>query len=230
MLLIPEAKIVHIVRDGRANAYSMSKRSYRNLKLSAQAWVDGNIFGLVNQNILGSGNYMLLKYENLLTNPEKELISICDFLGLPYVAEMLDLTNNDLPEGKKYVKSFFDQSKIDGWKSQLSLNEVAQIEMIQGPLLEKMGYPLVASIEPSRYKYLSLRRRIFYNQLDNFKQLFRSKQLGMRAQELVEINLPFKNRLYSFLTILTRDFFALPIFKSLFRRYFYKEKYFKKEE
>lgn len=228
MLLIPEAKILHIVRDGRANAYSMSSRSYKNLELSAQEWVDGNIFGLVNQNILGNKNYKILLYENLLIDPERELKSVCDFLEIPYSATMLDLSDNKIAEEKRYVKSFFDTSKIDNWKQQISQKDLKKVESIQGTLLEKLDYKL--TMHPNNFKTLSLRRRIFLNQKDNLKLLFKRKRTGMKEQQFVEMNLSFKNRLYTFLTVLTRDFMSLPIFKSLFSRYFYKKKYFQKKE
>jgi len=226
MLLIPEAKIIHIVRDGRANTYSTSTRSYRNIELSAQEWVDGNIFGLVNQDILGKENYKILKYENLLSQPQNELQSICEFLGIPFVDSMMDLSIEKTSDRKSYVKSFFDTSKINKWKEQFSLKEIKKIEKIQGELLMKFGYQLENEIDD--FKNISLRRRIFLNQKDNVKLLFKKKRIGMKEQELVELNLSFKSRLYTFLSLIFRDFTSLPIFKSLFSRYFFKEKYFKK--
>ncbi|MGK0390608.1 MAG: hypothetical protein ACI94Y_003366 [Maribacter sp.] len=228
MLLIPNAKIIHIVRDGRSNAYSMSRRSYKNLSLCAQKWVDGNIFGIVNQHILGKDNYQLVQYENLLLQPEKELQSICDFLDIPFTTEMLDLSNQEIAEDKKYVKSSLIQSKIDDWKRALSKKETEQIEKIQGPLLKKMGYELTSNI--TEFKLLSLRKQIFYNQVDNFKQLFRRKSIGMKNKEKIVMERSFKNRAYEFITVLTRDLLSLKIFKSLFSRYFYREKYFKKKD
>lgn len=227
MALIPNAKFLHIIRDGRATAYSMHKRSYKNLKLCAQEWVDGNIFGWVNEDVLGPDQYKVLKYEDLLNNPSKELESVCSFLEIPYSEKMLDLSNDHLNEKQQYVKSKIDRSKIDKWKNQLQHNQIQQIEMIQGPLLKQMGYKLFDQ-KNKKFKQLSLRRRMFYNQIDNVKQLFRSKQIGMRNQEKVVIRLSLKNRVYSFLTVLIRDFFTLKIFKSLFSRYFYTEKYMKK--
>ena len=227
-LLIPEAKFLHIVRDGRANAYSMSKRSYQNLRLSAQHWVNGNIFGLVNQDILGKDSYKLLRYEDLLTNPEEELKQVCSFLEIPFKEEMLDLSNNTLQEERQYVKSYFDTSKINAWQEQLSQKSIEQVETIQGPLLKNLNYELIT--KPTTFKILSLRKKIYLNQIDNIKHLFRRKKMGMSGQEIIELELSFKNRLYSYLTVLARDFLPLPIIKALFSRYFYKKKYFNKKD
>lgn len=229
LLLIPEAKILHIVRDGRANAYSTSKRSYRDLRLSAQQWVDGNIFGIVNQDILGTSQYKMIHYENLLQNPEQESRSICTFLGIPYASEMISLSGDDLGDKKSYVKNFFDKSKIDKWKTQLSADEVRQVENIQGPLLKKMGYDLMTKSEQLSFKQLSLRRRIWLNQKDNVKQLFRRKRKGMRDKKEIEFNIPLKNRVHTFLRFLTQDLLSRSIFKSLFSHFFYKDKFYKED-
>lgn len=230
VLLMPHVKFLHIMRDGRANAYSMSKRSYKNLELSAQIWMDGNSEGIVNQNIIGSDNYKILKYEDLLNHPEEELKSVCSFLGLPYAPDMLDLSSGQIEEEKRYVKSYFDVSKIDKWKEQLKGNNLRKVERIQGPLLEKMGYELSENNNILNYRQLSLRRRIFYNQMDNVKQLFRSKSIGMKAQEKVLLRHSLKSRLKKFATAWVRDVMAEPIFKSLFSKYFYKEKYFRNDD
>ena len=227
LLLIPKAKIIHIVRDGRANASSMSSRSYRNLQLSAQQWVDGNIFGLVNQEILGTDQYKIIHYENLLRQPEVEAKSICNFLDIPYAPEMVNLSDEQLKKEESYVKSFFDTSKINKWQSELDAGQIAKVENIQGPLLQKLGYDLNTSAEKLSFKQLSLCQRIWYNQKDNIRQLFRSEQIGMKNKKMETYRIPFKKRLFTFLRFLVQDLFSASIFKSLFSNFFYKEKHYR---
>lgn len=226
---MPDAKMIHIIRDGRANAYSLSNRGYKNLRLSAQEWVDGNIYGLLNQDFLGKEKYKIIKYEYLLRQPEKEMKSVCEFLNIPFVPEMLDLADKNLEEEKKYVKSFFDVSKVDKWKTQLSPRELKKVEKIQGQLLEKLGYELALDLKSSDYRQLSLRRRIFLNQIDNFKLLFKRKRIGMKEKQKVEMNLSFRSRFKTFVTVFVRDFVSMRIFKSLFSKIFYREKIYKKD-
>lgn len=220
LLLIPTAKIIHIIRDGRANALSISKRSHKHLALSAQQWVDGNIAGLVHQQILGTSKYQVIQYEQLLKHPEKTLQQVCTFLDLPFSSQMLQLPT----ESKSYISSFLDTSKIDAWKKQLSKKQIQQIEGIQGHLLKNLAYLLEYPQVTS--KNLTLRRRILLNQRDNIRLLFKKKRMSMKEGEWIALNLSFKNRLYSFLTSLVRDLLAFSIFKALFSRYFYKEKYY----
>ena len=46
LALIPDAKIIHIIRDGRATALSHANRTKKNIYLAAQEWVEGNIMAL----------------------------------------------------------------------------------------------------------------------------------------------------------------------------------------
>ena len=228
LLLIPDAKIIHIVRDGRANASSMSSRSYRNLELSAQQWLDGNMYGLVNQEFLSEDQYKIIHYENLLKQPELEAKAVCDFLDIPFAHEMIDLADKQLEKEKSYVKSYFDTSKINKWQSDLSENQIAKVERIQGLLLQKLGYELITPLDELDFKQLSLRRQIWYNQKDNIRQLFRSEQTGMTNKEMVTLRIPFKKRVYTFFRFLIQDLFSRAIFKSLFPKFFYTTKYYKK--
>ncbi len=226
ILLIPNAKILHVVRDGRANAHSMSRRSYQNLALSAQRWVDGNIAGMVNQNLLGEKQYKMIHYEKILQDPESEAKAICEFLDIPFASEMLTLSDEKLARPKSYVKDFFDQSKIKNWQQQLTAKQINKIENIQGPLLKKMAYELQTPPQKLNFQLLSLRQKICYRQIDNFKQLFKGKKIGMKNKELIEIKIPLRLRVFTFFKVLTRDLFSLAIFKALFSRLFYKQKTF----
>ncbi len=228
--LMPQCKILHIVRDGRAVAYSMSTRSSRNLLLSAQKWFEGNIRGLVNQDIIGKEYYKIIRYEDLISKPELVMRSVCEFLNIDFHSAILNPDDDQIPEDKKYVKSTFDKSKLDKWKVQLSKKEIFKIEKIQGPLLKRLGYQLDTPENLFRHQPLSVWSAIRYNQADNFRQLFRSKRIGMVDREQVEINIPIKNRIYAFLRVLSQDFVSASMFKTLFSRVFYKKKYYQKKE
>jgi len=229
-LLMPESKVLHIIRDGRAVAYSMSTRSSRNLLLSAQKWVDGNIQALVNQQIAGKEKYKIIHYEALLQQPEEILRSVCEFLNIRFDSQILNPDDDSVDENKKYVKSNFDQMKINKWKEQLTKKEIFKIEKIQGPLLQQLGYILETPLDELDHKPLSVWQRIRYNQTDNFRTLFRNKRIGMINRENVEVKISFKSRVYSFFKVLTQDFMSVSIFKRLFPRVYYRKKIFDKNE
>jgi hypothetical protein len=219
LLLIPDAKIIHIVRDGRATAASMTQRSYRNLKLSAQMWVDGNVCGLVNEQVLGKEQYRIVRYEDLLRKPEEEMKSLCAFLGVEFNPSVLNLSDQET-NGKEYVKQFFDTSKIDQWKDQLTSKQIDIVEEIQGPTLKKFAY----EVEDRNFKPVSLRQKLWLMQVDNWKNLFRKQKKGMKDRQVIEYNDSFKSRFKRFLMFYGNLFLSKEITKTLFSRYNYKSK------
>ncbi len=219
LTLLPEAKFIHLVRDGRAVCASRSRRAGKNLYLAAQEWVDGNIIGLSNQAMIGKDRYQMIRYEDLLQKPEATMREICQFLDLPYDPSTIkeDQTAN---EGS-YVKSSLDLSKIDNYRQQLSNREIAKIEKIQGQLLHRFGYSLVHPGKPA--KPLSMARRIWYNQTDNVKQLFIGHRVGMQNRQNVAIRIPLRSRLKTFIFHLGKDFLPTPVFKRIFRKVWIKK-------
>ncbi|MEL6863372.1 MAG: sulfotransferase [Bacteroidota bacterium] len=225
--LIPEAKIIQIIRDGRATANSMHRRADKNVYLAAQEWLEGNISGLSHQQVLGAQQFLMIRYEDLLEKPEQVMQRVCTFLQIDYDPQVIVPEDTALPEEKKYVKSVLDPQKIDLWKTQLSTKEIQGIEAIQGPMLKRFGYALLTPMEAYRHRPMSLGRRILYHQWDNFRQLFRSQRIGMVKREKVVLKISFRSRLYAFVRVFCQEFLSLRIFSRLFSRVFYKEKYFK---
>lgn len=226
LLLIPDAKIVHIVRDGRATAYSNSTRNHQNILLAAQDWVTGNVVALSNQQKVGKAQYLIVKYENLLQFPEKTLRKVCAFLEIDFEEEMLNLQNEN--EGKSYVKSTFDTSKINQFKTQISAKKLHEIERIQATLLQKMGYELEFPETLQETTVLSLKKQIFLRQMDNVKMLFRSKRTGMVDRQLVEVPISWRNRLSKFLMNVGKDFFPKEVYQKLWEKGNNKERIYRK--
>ncbi|MEM8523576.1 MAG: sulfotransferase [Bacteroidota bacterium] len=215
--LLPNAKIIHIVRDGRATANSMSKRSKKNLRLSAQAWVDGNIVALVNQDILGASQFKIIRYEDLIEKSEETIKSVCDFIGISFQAEMLDLSESTLTtNSNSYVKGKLDASKLYAYQEQLSPKQLQRIENIQADLLEKLDY-LLLSKERLETHQLSVYQKIRLNQADNLKQLFRTRQERMDNWQTQKVRIPLSKRLYGFLRIWSSDFLSKSLLDQLFK-------------
>ncbi|MEL6655878.1 MAG: sulfotransferase [Bacteroidota bacterium] len=219
LLLMPQAKLIHIVRDGRATAASMRKRARKHLMWSAQRWVDGNLTALQHQYILGKEQMLVIRYEDLLTDPEGSMGRICTFLDLDFDPLVLDLSQHQRTGGdQSYVQDRLSSSKIDSYRKELSVNEIRQLERIQGPLLQKLGYELENAFRAKDFCSLSTGRRIWLNQWTNFKALFRRKDIRMENWQLVEVSIPFRKRLGYFLRMLARDVLSKQIFLTLFDR------------
>ena len=81
----PEAKIIHIVRDPRDRYASLSRRNGQQLSRvggGTARWLHSVQAAFENSKRYPD-NYLLVRFEDLLTNPEKTLRSICHFIDEP---------------------------------------------------------------------------------------------------------------------------------------------------
>ncbi len=104
--------------------------------------------------------FLLLRYEDMLEDPERELVKVADFLNLPATPERLAravrLSSADVMRGleKKQAAewsltkntrpdmAFVRKARAGGWRSELPPQSVAEIEKAWGPLMRTLGYEL----------------------------------------------------------------------------------------
>jgi hypothetical protein len=227
-MLIPDAKFIHIVRDGRAVAASKLLRAKTNISLGAQQWLESNVLGLSNQALIGEENYRIVRYEDLIRNPEKELKGICSFLEIEFDLNMLLEEREDKAEDS-YVKSTLDESKINSYQKELTASQIKKIEKIQAPLLRRLGYDHEYPISSSKYRQMSVLKRLYYSQSDNVRQLLVAKRMGMKSGKNVQIKIPLKTRLKTFVFMLGYDLLPKKNFKRVFRKRWMKEQYLSDE-
>lgn len=151
-ILYPDAKFIHLVRDGRDVARSFQGKRW------AGRWLYGNTYEW-KESIQYYLNYMQedvskkfinIKYEDLVLNTEDTICNICNFVGLKYSESMLDwmsTVENKIPkrEAKIHKKLFRKPEKSDvfRWKNEMSLREVFVIESFLSDELKKMDYEVV---------------------------------------------------------------------------------------
>ena len=90
--LWPEAKFVHLVRDGREVALSYADVPFgpSTVAKAAALWKDRVVRGMEQGRPLGPHRYTELRYERLLANPQAEVEALCAFLDLDFDPSMLD--------------------------------------------------------------------------------------------------------------------------------------------
>ncbi len=161
--LFPEARFVHMIRDGRDVALSTIdlKRFHRRAATCAHFWsrqVDG---AMREGKRLGSDRYLELRYEDLLDDPEGELRRFCRFVDLPFDAAMLEHDERDLeklPERFRSIHSRLALPPTKGlrdWRSQMPRPEVAEFEAVAGRELTRAGYQLAAGHPRARTRILA---------------------------------------------------------------------------
>ncbi len=148
--LYPEAKFIHVVRDYRAVAEAHLRVPYEahNIASLCYRWNLSNkkIEALKEKH---PDQFLLLKYEDLITRPKSELERICTFLNVPFEEHTLNYG-----QGKDSLKAqwggVFDwhkntfkppiTSKINAWESALTPTQIATAETVSHTIGEKYGY------------------------------------------------------------------------------------------
>jgi len=148
----PGARVICIVRDGRDVARSLLKVPWaepgnrRRLGIFCMEWCDSVRLALGYRSQLPGDSFWLVKYENLLANPEQELAAICVFLGLEFEREQLLLTGNSgvVPSWEAGWKVNASQSlnagRIEAWRQEAEPAQIWEMNSMMGTMLRRIGY------------------------------------------------------------------------------------------
>lgn len=145
--LFPEAKMVHIVRDGRAVASSIMRLDWgpNTIIEAARWWVEKVGYGLAAESSWGS-QIIRLKYEDLVSEPEHTLKTLCAFLNIDYQASMVAGHGFKVPAytAKQHVLvgKKPDVKRVNAWKEELTPRQVEIFESLTGDFLSYLGYDL----------------------------------------------------------------------------------------
>ena len=146
--LFPDARFVHLVRDGRNVALSFADVPFgpRSVTGAARLWAERVTAGTRTGRRLGPGRYLELKYEDLVENLGREIRNLCDFLELDFDDAMLDYTERSrdvvLPRAARYNPSVTKRpiSGLRSWESSLPGRHVELFEAMAGQALTELGY------------------------------------------------------------------------------------------
>lgn len=130
----PEARFVHLLRDGRDVARSCIGMGWAgNVWHGAGRWIEAEALWDALLPRIDASRRMELRYEDLIRDPERELARVCAFLGADYDPGMLDYSKDSSYERP-------DPKLIGQWKTKLAPAELALLEARIGPLLRRKGY------------------------------------------------------------------------------------------
>jgi len=166
----PDARIVHIARDGRDACMSLLKQEFggEDLLQCAESWREQVWWVRQIGQILGESQYFELRYEDLVERPEQILRGLVDFLGLEWSPTMLEYhrrVDEAVPAEKRHIWPLLDSppqpSALYRWKTDMSPGKRVCFEKRAGRLLEDLGYETLAGGASGAYGTeltLSLRR------------------------------------------------------------------------
>src|SRR5260370_9941473 len=149
--LWPEARFVHLIRDGRDVALSLVNwPSVRTKKpgtfptwkddpgSTAALWWELNVRrGREAGEALGPELYCELRYESLVAHPAQECAALCAFLRLAYHERMLNYHETfTAPAGPEVVHDRQPiASGLRNWRAQMPADDVERLSTAAGPLL-----------------------------------------------------------------------------------------------
>lgn len=146
--LFPEAKFVHLIRDGRNVALSYANVPFgpKTVGKAAQLWATRVKAGREAGPRLGPERYFEVRYEDLVEDAAGETKGICEFLGLDFDPGMMDYTENArgsvLPRASMYNPHVTEkpQKNVRTWETSMPLGQVEVFEAVAGDVLSLLGY------------------------------------------------------------------------------------------
>jgi len=129
--LFPEAYFIYLTRDGRDVALSLMKKRWGpgNAYACARMWRQYIDKKATIQSLLTTGNLTLVRYEDLLRDPDGEIERIYDFLG-----------ESCPPEEIGQLVQSTRRGNYDKWKTQMSAEDLETFEKVAADALQSAGY------------------------------------------------------------------------------------------
>lgn len=158
--VLPEARFIHIIRDGRDAALSLRKMRFSpgpEIETQAAYWRECVL--AARRAGVDHPDYFEVRYEDLILNTRKTLNQICTFIDLEYDDAMLRyytrtpvrlkehkgrsaplLTQHQRILQQQRTTQPPDPACVFAWKSAMSLEERERFQIVAGDLLSDLGY------------------------------------------------------------------------------------------
>jgi len=143
----PEAPVVRIVRDPRDVALSVMRAPFGGSSLIVNLYECARLSARTEPIIERDRRLMTLRFEDLVADPEPELRRLCDFVGEPFDARMLEQSGaaaaiQDRSEwwlAKAAERP--DSSRLAVWRRELTPEQQRAAAAICHDILERHDYP-----------------------------------------------------------------------------------------
>jgi len=162
--LLPEARFIHLIRDGRDAALSLRRMWFSpgpEIETQAAYWLECVL--AARRAGVDRPDYIEVRYEDLILNTRATLNQICTFIDLDYDDAMLryytrtparlkEHKGRSLPDGtplltqdqrvrqQKRTTVPPDPACVFAWKSAMSVEERERFQTVAGHLLRDLGY------------------------------------------------------------------------------------------
>lgn len=137
----PDCRIIHLLRDPRDVVASLVRMPWgsNSAMANARRWVSCTEGALRCQD---RDNYLRLRYEDLVQDPQRELTTICSFLDEEYSDAMLQPGENAKADRWWFERA---QGKVTTdrygkWREELTASQVAIVERVTRDHMQRFGY------------------------------------------------------------------------------------------
>jgi hypothetical protein len=162
--VLPEARFIHIIRDGRDAALSLRRMWFSpGWEIEKQAVYWRNCVLSARRAGAGRPDYIEVRYEDLILKTRETLSRVCTFIDLDYDDAMLryytrtperlrEHKGRFLPDGtvlssqeqrlgqQKRTIEPPDPACVFAWRSAMSADEQKRFRLVAGDLLSELGY------------------------------------------------------------------------------------------
>lgn len=157
--MYPDARFLYVVRDPRAGVASMQRTGFFPSDIAFNALSrrkHDDVGRRLLEETVAPDHWITVRYEDLTSDPETTLREVCNCIDEDYDPRMLSYHQSSTTFMKEDAASSFNAAatrpvttaKIDSWKQQLTMRDVALIEAICASEMEKYDYQPVTARQP----------------------------------------------------------------------------------
>jgi len=185
LLIWPNAKFIHLIRDPRNVSPSVIKMGWaHDTYHGATKWIDAETEWDKLIPEIKSEQYITVRFEDLMKDYKSELKKICEFMGEEYTEKMMsyaDETEYDIPS----------PIRAQNWRTSLGDRQIQLIETRTHELMQRRGYKLSGTkiIEVSKFDLQKLKA---LTRIKTFKSGFSKYGFFLYAQSFISRRLPFE--------------------------------------
>ena len=148
----PDARVLHMLRDGRDVAVSWKNAPFgpRRYESIARRWVAYVEAGEACRQALGPGRFMEVRYESLLENSEHVVRTVSSFLNIDYSSQMIGFheKQSHYPTDNRNIENLgrpIMKKNAGKWRDEMGSRDLQYFEAIAGPTLHALGYQRACS-------------------------------------------------------------------------------------
>lgn len=143
--MFPEARFVHVIRDGRKTALSLLENRFVSSSVphAMRYWAARVQAARTAGAFLPAERYMEYRHEDLVRSPDTKLREITAFMGIPFEDAMLSYHEKQR-SSEHYGSRNMDKPPTEtrDWRQQMSREDLRLCEILDGSLLTELGYEL----------------------------------------------------------------------------------------